>query len=78
MVLATRVLILAWLSDHAAKRRGISRSADDIARNLREAKRERRRIMVLRRTWVPTGDRSKESTRSQGEPPRVEKTLTKG
>lgn len=57
-VLAVGLLGLAWLSDRAAKQRGMTATPDEIARNLREYKRERRhRLMMLRRTWVPTDDR---------------------
>jgi hypothetical protein len=56
--LAVALVGLAWLSDRTANRKGTSAGAADIARNLREAKRERRhRLMLLRRTWVPTDDR---------------------
>jgi hypothetical protein len=60
-VLAMLLIVLAWLSDRTAKRRGLNATPGDIARNLREAKRERRhRVMILRRNWVPTDNRSKE------------------
>jgi hypothetical protein len=60
-VLAILLLVLAWLSDRTARRKGLRPASGDIARNLREAKRERRhRVMILRRSWVPTDNRSKE------------------
>jgi hypothetical protein len=56
--LAVILLVLAWLSDRAAKKRGLTATPDQIARNLKAFKRERRhRLMILRRTWVPTDDR---------------------
>lgn len=59
--LAALLVVLAWLSDRAARRKGLSAAPGDIAHNLREAKRERRhRVMILRRNWVPTDNRPKQ------------------
>jgi hypothetical protein len=59
--LAIGLVVVAWLSDLAAKRKGLSTDPTDIARNLREAKRERRhRLMLLRRSWVPTDEQSRQ------------------
>jgi hypothetical protein len=59
--LAIGLVVVAWLSDVAAKRKGLSADAADIARNLREAKRQRRhRLMLLRRSWVPTDEQGKQ------------------
>jgi hypothetical protein len=41
----------------SAKRKGLKTSPESIARNIKNAKRERReRLMILRRSWIPSDD----------------------